>query len=111
MIISAAAPVSGVARPLVVSSAEPLQLNLLDEGGPPALEADGIVVRRPQPGEQLDVHMRAGAGQVVRLDPERHQRRKQVKLSLLDLPFLPTRCATCCPRRRALGRIASPRRA
>jgi NAD+ kinase len=89
VIISAAAPVSGVARPLVVSSAEPLQLNLLDEGGSPALEADGIVVRRPQPGEQLDVHMRAGAGQVVRLDPERYQRRKQVKLSLLDLPFLP----------------------
>jgi NAD+ kinase len=26
---------------------------------------------------------------VVRLDPERYQRRSQVKLSLLDLPFLP----------------------
>jgi NAD+ kinase len=89
VIISAAAPLSGVARPLVVSAAEPLQLRLLAEGGPPALEADGIVVRRPQPGESLDVHLRPGAGQVVRLDPERYQRRKQVKLSLLDLPFLP----------------------
>jgi NAD+ kinase len=27
--------------------------------------------------------------QVVRLDRDRHQRRNQVKLSLLDLPFLP----------------------
>jgi NAD+ kinase len=89
VIISAAAPVSGVARAVVVSAAEPLQLRLLAEGGPPALEADGIVVRRPQPGESLDVHLRPAAGQVVRLDPERYQRRKQVKLSLLDLPFLP----------------------
>jgi hypothetical protein len=31
----------------------------------------------------------AGCGQVVRLDSDRHQRRNQVKLSLLDLPFLP----------------------
>jgi NAD+ kinase len=30
-----------------------------------------------------------GCGQVVRLDSDRHQRRNQVKLSLLDLPFLP----------------------
>jgi hypothetical protein len=28
-------------------------------------------------------------GLVVRLDPERYQRRSGVKLSLLDLPFLP----------------------
>jgi NAD+ kinase len=26
---------------------------------------------------------------VVRLDPERFKRRREVKLSLLDLPFLP----------------------
>ena len=28
-------------------------------------------------------------GRRVRLDRDRHQRRNQVKLSLLDLPFLP----------------------
>ena len=89
VIVSAAAPLSGVARPVVVSATEPLRLRLLDESGPPALEADGIVVRRAEPGERLDVSLRPGAGQVVRLDPERYQRRKQVKLSLLDLPFLP----------------------
>jgi NAD+ kinase len=89
VIVSAAAPASGVARPVVVSAAEPLELRLLDESGPPALEADGILVRRAEPGERLDVRLRPGAGQVVRLDPERYQRRKQVKLSLLDLPYLP----------------------
>jgi NAD+ kinase len=89
VIVSVAAPLSGVARPVVVSAAEPLQLGLLEESGRPALEADGILVRRAEPGERLDVRLRPGAGQVVRLDPERYQRRKQVKLSLLDLPFLP----------------------
>ena len=36
-----------------------------------------------------DVELAPSAGQVVRLDRDRYQRRNQVKLSLLDLPFLP----------------------
>jgi NAD+ kinase len=35
------------------------------------------------------VRLRPGAGLVVRLDPERYERRSRVKLSLMDLPFLP----------------------
>ena len=46
-------------------------------------------MRRMQPGEALEVRLRPRAGLVVRLDPERYQRRSGVKLSLLDLPFLP----------------------
>jgi NAD+ kinase len=88
-IISPVAPLSGIARPLVTSAAEPIQMRLLDDSGSPALELDGIVVRRAQPGETFDVRWRGDAGQVVRLDPERYQRRRAVKLSLLDLPFLP----------------------
>ena len=42
-----------------------------------------------QPGDALEVRLRPRAGLVVRLDPERYQRRSGVKLSLLDLPFLP----------------------
>jgi NAD+ kinase len=42
-----------------------------------------------QHGETLEVRLRPRAGLVVRLDPERFQRRSGVKLSLLDLPFLP----------------------
>jgi NAD+ kinase len=42
-----------------------------------------------EPGETLEVRLRPRAGLVVRLDPERFQRRSSVKLSLLDLPFLP----------------------
>ena len=47
------------------------------------------MLRRMEPGEALDVQLKLGCGQVVRLDSDRHQRRNQVKLSLLDLPFLP----------------------
>lgn len=88
VIVSVVAPISGIARPVVLSAAEPLQLRLFDDSGPPALEADGIVVRHAQPGETLNVLCAPKAGQVVRLDPERHARRSQVKLSLLDLPYL-----------------------
>jgi NAD+ kinase len=88
-VVSPVAPLSGIARPAVISAAEPVRLTLLEESGQPALEADGTVLRRMQPGEALDVHFRPRAGRVVRLDSERYQRRSQVKLSLLDLPFLP----------------------
>lgn len=89
VIVSAVAPISGIARPVVISAAEPVRLTLLEDSGQPALQADGTVLRRVQPGEALDVHLRPRAGRVVRLDAERHHRRSQVKLSLLDLPYLP----------------------
>jgi NAD+ kinase len=89
VIITAVAPLSGIARPLVTSATELVQLRLLEDSGSPALELDGIVIRRAQPGETFDIQLRADAGQVVRLDPERYERRRAVKLSLLDLPFLP----------------------
>ena len=57
--------------------------------GQPALQVDGTIMRRIQPGETVEVRLRPRAGLVVRLDPERYQRRSGVKLSLLDLPFLP----------------------
>jgi NAD+ kinase len=50
---------------------------------------DGTIMRRMQPGEAFQVRLRPRAGLVVRVDPERYQRRSEIKLSLLDLPFLP----------------------
>jgi NAD+ kinase len=55
----------------------------------PVIEVDGTMHRRTEAEEVLDVHLMRGCGQVVRLDRDRYQRRNQVKLSLLDLPFLP----------------------
>jgi NAD+ kinase len=89
VVISPVAPISGISRPAVISAAEPVALALAPDSGGPALQVDGTIVRRMQPGERLDIRLRPRAGLVVRLDPERYQRRSGVKLSLLDLPFLP----------------------
>jgi NAD+ kinase len=89
VIISPVAPISGISRPAVISAAEPIALALLEDSGQPALQVDGAIARRMQPGEALEVRLRPRAGLVVRLDPERYQRRSGIKLSLLDLPFLP----------------------
>ena len=89
VIISPVAPISGISRAVVISAAEPIALALTEGSGHPALQVDGTIVRRMHPGEALEVRLRPRAGLVVRLDPERYQRRAGVKLSLLDLPFLP----------------------
>ena len=89
MVVAAIAPMAGISRPLVTSADEPLRLTLQQDSGCPAIEVDGRILRRTEPGEALDVRLKPGCGQVVRLDSDRYQRRNQVKLSLLDLPFLP----------------------
>jgi NAD+ kinase len=89
VIITPVAPISGISRAAVISAAEPVALTLLEGSGEPALQVDGTIVRRMRPGESLVVRLRRRAGLVVRLDAERYQSRSQVKLSLLDLPYLP----------------------
>jgi NAD+ kinase len=89
VVISPVAPISGISRPAVFSAAERIGLALLESSGHPALQVDGTILRRMQPGEAIEVRLRPGAGLLVRLDPTRYQRRSRVKLSLLDLPFLP----------------------
>jgi NAD+ kinase len=89
VIVSPVAPISGISRPAVISAHEPLALELVEGSGHPVLQVDGTTMRRMQPGETLEFRLRPRAGLVVRLDPERYQRRSEYKLSLLDLPFLP----------------------
>jgi NAD+ kinase len=97
VIISPVAPISGISRPAVISAAEPITLELVEGSGQPALQVDGTIARRMQPGEALEVRLRPRAGLVVRLDPERYQRRSGYKLSLLDLPFLPGEMSDALP--------------
>ena len=89
VVVAALAPLAGISRPMVTAADEPIRLTLQEGSGRPAIEVDGTMLRRTEPGEALDVRLTLGCGQVVRLDSDRHQRRNQVKLSLLDLPFLP----------------------
>src|SRR3954468_18818172 len=89
VVVAPLAPMAGISRPMVTAADEPIRLTLLEGSGCPAIELDGTMLRRTEPGEVLDVRLITGCGLVVRLDSDRHQRRNQVKLSLLDLPFLP----------------------
>jgi NAD+ kinase len=97
VVICPVAPISGVSRPVVISAAEPIELTLLEDSGRPVVQVDGTIVRRMEPGETLELRLRPRAGQVVRLDPERYQRRSEIKLSLLDLPFLPREMRDALP--------------
>ena len=101
VIISPVAPISGISRPAVISAAERIGLALTEGSGQPALQVDGTIARRMQPGEALEVRLRPRAGLLVRLDPTRYQRRSGVKLSLLDLPFLPEEMRDLLPAPRA----------
>ena len=89
VVISPVAPISGISRPAVISAAEPIGLALVEGSGQPGAPG-GRHDRAPDAARR---HARGPpgprAGLVVRLDPERYQRRSVVKLSLLDLPFLP----------------------
>jgi NAD+ kinase len=89
VVVAPLAPLAGISRPMVTAASEPLCLELQAASGRPAIEVDGTMLRRMEPGEALRVRLQADCGQVVRLDRDRQQRRNQVKLSLLDLPFLP----------------------
>jgi NAD+ kinase len=97
VVVATVAPMSGISRPIVTAADEPIQLTLQEGGGCPAIEVDGTLLRRTQPGEVLDVRLKIGCGQVVRLDTGRYQQRNQVKLSLLDLPFLPEELRELAP--------------
>ena len=97
VVVAALAPMSGISRPMVTAADEPIQLTLQEGSGCPAIEIDGTMLRRTEPGETLDVRLVLACGQVVRLDRDRYQRRNQVKLSLLDLPFLPDELRELAP--------------
>jgi NAD+ kinase len=97
VVVAALAPMAGISRPMVTAADEPIRLTLQEGSGRPAIEVDGTMLRRAEPGEALDVRLSLGCGQVVRLDSDRHQRRNQVKLSLLDLPFLPDELRELAP--------------
>ena len=93
---------------LVISTSIGSTAYAYSPGGPvvsPAL--DGTVLRQMEPGETIDVRLAPSCGQVVRLDSDRHQRRNQVKLSLLDLPLMPDELRELA----APGTLPGPQRA
>jgi NAD+ kinase len=104
VVLTPVASMFGISRPIVVSSAEPIRMSLLEDSGAAAIEVDGAMVGRAVAGGSVDVRLHPGAGQIVRFDHERHQRRTRVKLSLLDLPYLPDDLQDLPPADRELPR-------
>src|SRR4051812_49567596 len=95
VLVTPSAPLNGIARSLLLSPAESLVLEL--PAGSPAVELDGVLSGRLEPGAVVEVSLRPDAGRLVRIQGSRAAARSRVKLSLLDLPVLPQELAELLP--------------
>jgi NAD+ kinase len=95
VLVTPSAPLNGIGRSLLLSPSEPLHLELT--AGSPAVELDGVLGGRLEPGAVVEVSLRPDAGRLVRLEGSRAAARSRVKLSLLDLPVLPQELAELLP--------------
>jgi len=82
LLVTPVAPHSAFNRALFLSSSEKVLLTVLPGSGEPALEADGILVGRLQPGDTVEVGTVPAAANVVRLGRTTFYQRAQRKLRL-----------------------------
>src|SRR3954471_1212419 len=95
VLVTPSAPLNGIARSLLLGPSEPLTLELT--AGSPAVELDGVLSGRLEPGAVVEVSLRPDAGRLVRIEGSRAAARSRGKLSLLDLPVLPEELAELLP--------------
>src|SRR3954464_14826248 len=95
VLVTPSAPLNGIARSLLLGPAEGLTLELT--AGSPAVELDGVLSGRLEPGAVLGGPLRPDAGRLVRIEGSRAAARSRVKLSLLDLPVLPQELVELLP--------------
>jgi NAD+ kinase len=95
VLVTPSAPLNGIARSLLLGPSEGLTLELT--AGSPAVELDGVLSGRLEPGAVVDVSLRPDAGRLVRIQGSRAAARSRVKLSLLDLPVLPQELVELLP--------------
>jgi NAD+ kinase len=95
VLVTPSAPLNGIARSLLLGPSESLTLELT--AGSPAVELDGVLSGRLEPGAVVDVSLRPDAGRLVRIQGSRAAARSRVKLSLLDLPVLPQELVELLP--------------
>lgn len=95
LLVTPSAPMNGIAHSLLLGPAESLRLELT--AGRPALELDGLLTDRLGAGAVLEVSLRPDAGRLLRIDGSRAADRSRVKLSLLDLPYLPEELLELAP--------------
>ncbi|MCZ7438589.1 NAD(+)/NADH kinase [Micromonospora sp. WMMC241] len=97
VVVTPSAPMAGISRSVLLSPHESVHLELRPDSAPVAVEMDGLLIRQAATEGSVHVRYVRDAGQVVRLDPRRHQERNQLKLSLLDLPLLPEQLRELLP--------------
>jgi NAD+ kinase len=95
VLVTPSAPLNGIARSLLLGPSEALTLELT--AGSPAVELDGVLSGRLEPGAVVQVSLRPDAGRLVRIEGSRAAARSRVKLSLLDLPVLPQELVELLP--------------
>ena len=78
ILVTPAAPLSGITRSVLLGPGEPLRLELT--AGRPAVELDGVLTGRLEMEEVLEVVWRPDAGRLVRIDGSRSADRSRVKL-------------------------------
>ncbi|WP_459642836.1 NAD(+)/NADH kinase [Kineococcus sp. NUM-3379] len=88
-LVTPVAPISGIARTLVLGTDETVRLELLTGSSPLVAEVDGTVGGRLEPGAAVDVSVQRDAGWVIRMGGDSPGRRSRARLTLLDLPLLP----------------------
>ncbi|MFZ4895354.1 NAD(+)/NADH kinase [Plantibacter sp. Mn2098] len=86
-VVTPVAPMSGIARSIILGPSERLQFTIGTATKSAALEIDGRVLADVGSGAVITVRLVRDAANVVRLDPSRHSRKGRLKLSLLDLPL------------------------
>jgi NAD+ kinase len=95
VLVTPSAPLNGIARSLLLGPSEGLTLELT--AGSPAVEFDGVLSGRLEPGAVVEVSLRPDAGRLVRIEGSQAAARSRVKLSLLDLPVLPQELVELLP--------------
>lgn len=86
-VITPVAPMSGIARPVVLGADELLRLEVPHDAPKASIELDGVPVGTLRQHRGISVQLVPDAGLVVRFDRTRHFERNRVRLSLLDLPL------------------------
>ncbi|WP_406075826.1 NAD(+)/NADH kinase [Micromonospora sp. NBC_01638] len=97
VVVTPSAPMAGIARSVVLSPDEKIRLELEPNSSAVVVEMDGLVFRDGATEGAVEISYRRNAGLVVRFDPLRYQERNQLKMSLLDLPFLPEQLSELLP--------------
>ncbi|MFJ6166604.1 NAD(+)/NADH kinase [Micromonospora orduensis] len=97
VVVTPSAPMAGISRSVVLSPDEKIRLELEAHSSSVVVEVDGLVLRDAATEGAVDIGYRRNAGLVVRFDPLRYQERNQLKMGLLDLPFLPEQLRELLP--------------